>query len=160
MQNIHPLIVHFPIALLFTALLFDLLGWLLKKPELHSAAKWNLWLGTVGAAAAVGSGLWAASIVEHSEEVHQIMETHETLGLVVLGISIVLSGWRWVKEITFSQKPWFIFLALSVIMVATMSVGAYLGGRMVYEYGVGGKAVAVEGVGHEHGHSPHEHSHH
>ena len=91
---------------------------------------------------------------------HQIMETHETLGLVVLGISIVLSGWRWVKEITFSQKPWFIFLALLVIMLATMSVGAYLGGRMVYEYGVGGKAVAVEGVGHEHGHSPHEHSHH
>lgn len=162
MQNIHPLMVHFPIALFFTALLFDLLGWLLKKPGLNSAAKWNLWIGTAGAAVAVGTGLWAASMVEHGEEVHQIMGTHETLGIVVLSLSIVLSGWRWLNEITFSQKSLFIFISLLVIMLATMSVGAYLGGRMVYEYGVGGKAITTGATEHEHGNhlNKHEHSEH
>jgi uncharacterized membrane protein len=157
MQNIHPLIVHFPIALFFTAFLFDMLGWLLKKAELNKAAKWNLWVGTVGAAAAVGTGLWAESMVEHSGEVHQIIENHETLGFVVLGISILLSVWRGFKDVTFSQRSLFIFLSLVIIMLATISVGAYLGGRMVYEYGVGGKIITAGGKEQEHGSHLHDH---
>ena len=37
MQNIHPMFVHFPLALLSVGLLFDILGYLLKKQSLSSA---------------------------------------------------------------------------------------------------------------------------
>lgn len=56
MMNIHPLLVHFPIALLNAFVLMELLGLLLKKDEMRMAASWMLYLGTAGAAAAVTAG--------------------------------------------------------------------------------------------------------
>jgi len=149
MTNIHPLMVHFPIALLFSGLFLELLGWFFKSNELQQTAKWNLWLGMLGALAAVSSGLWAEAIVEHSEEVHGIMELHKILGLTVLGISIVLAGWRLIQGGTSFPKSFSLFVLTYIVMLGVMSVGAYLGGRMVYEYGVGGKMVTLQG-GHEH----------
>ena len=32
---LHPLLVHFPIALLYTTVLFEVLGYLLKKAEVR-----------------------------------------------------------------------------------------------------------------------------
>ena len=56
MQNIHPLIVHFPIALLFLAGVLELVHLFLKKPQLDLLARWFLYLGTIGAGAAALSG--------------------------------------------------------------------------------------------------------
>ena len=44
----------------------------------------------VGAIAAVAAGLVAAEMVPHGVQVHEIMETHERLGLTVAGIATVL----------------------------------------------------------------------
>ena len=88
MKNVHPLFVHFPIALLNAFFLMELLGVLLKKEGMRNAASWMLYLGTLGAAAAVIAGLQAASTASHNEVVHARMERHEGFGITVL----VLSG--------------------------------------------------------------------
>ena len=59
MESLHPLVVHFPIALLLSAVGLELLALLLKRPALHRISLWNLCLGTLGAAAAVLTGLRA-----------------------------------------------------------------------------------------------------
>ncbi len=136
MANIHPLLVHFPIAFLNGFLLLELLGLLLKKDALTDAAAWMLYLGTAGAAAAVGTGLWAATTVRHSEETHAIMERHEYLGITVLVLALLLTIWRIYVHGRFSFKARALHLFISFIMVATMTFGADLGGIMVYKYGV------------------------
>lgn len=51
--NIHPVFVHFPAAFLPGAFLLYGLGTILKKAELNAAGRACLYLGTVGAGAAV-----------------------------------------------------------------------------------------------------------
>ncbi len=150
MKNVHPLFVHFPIALLNAFFPMELLGFLLRKEGMRNAASWMLYLGTLGAAAAVIAGLQAASTASHNEVVHAIMERHEGFGITVLVLSGLLSAWRLIVRGRFPVKAQLAHLAVAFITVAIMTFGADLGGMMVYKYGVGGSAV-VQPEGHAHG---------
>lgn len=150
MANIHPLLVHFPIAFLNGFLLMEFLGVLLKKEEFRTAATWMLYLGTLGAVAAVLAGLQASAAVSHAEEVHEIMLRHRSLGITVLALGVFLSAWRLIVRGRFSFMAQLVHLAVAFVTVGVMTFGADLGGLMVYKYGVGGKAVE-QPAGHVHG---------
>ncbi|CAG1772101.1 hypothetical protein BAC2_02168 [uncultured bacterium] len=151
MPNIHPLIVHFPIALLTSFLLMELLSVVTGKESFRAAATWMLYLGTIGALAAVSAGLWAAATVEHSDEAHKVLLRHRDLGITVLALSVILSAWRIYSKGSFSRKRQVLHLAIAFIMVLIMALGADKGGLMVYKYGVGVKAArSVETEGHVH----------
>ena len=139
MQSVHPLIVHFPIALLLTAAALDAAALLFKRPGLHRVALWNLALGTLAAAAAVWSGLRAEDIAKHSFEIHEVMELHEKLGIATLSAGGLVTLWRLVRRD--ALRPWerACTLALLLALVGTLAYGAHLGGRLVYEFGVGGR---------------------
>lgn len=141
MPNIHPMVVHFPIALLSSFLALEILSQILKIESLKTGASWMLYIGTLGACAAVLAGFRAASIVEHEEVTHAIMETHEHLALAVLGLAIILSVWRILSRGKFKGVLWLVYLALAFLMVGVMSFTADYGGLMVYTHGVGVKAA-------------------
>ena len=178
MDNVHPLFVHYPIALFTTFLLAEFLGVVTKKENLRCAASFTLYLGNIAALVTVAAGYYAAATVEHSEEVHAIMENHEHFGVTVLIIATILSLWRLYVRRRFSPKAQFLHLALAFILCVIIALGADLGGLMVYKYGVGGQAVRIErarmsvdmeaheenssasGPGAEHNGQHHHHHHH
>ncbi len=154
MANIHPLFVHFPIALLNGFLLMELLGAIMDKKSLRAAATWMLYLGTLGAVATVITGLIAESSVGHGAGVHELMLSHKNHGLVVLAIALILSIWRIAVGGRFSAKSRAAHFILAVVMVGNMTIGADKGGMMVYKYGVSVQAVPQEeGGAHDHGSS-------
>lgn len=177
MDNIHPLFVHFPIAFFFAFFTFELLGTWLKKLQWRYLASWFLFLGTIAAVFTVLAGLFAAETVEHNEEVHDIMERHEHIGLWVLSIAVILSIWRikqWGRPAAEGSNA--VFIGLAGILCLLISLGADLGGLMVYGYGVSVKPQAVsanteapadtengdrhhhqDGHGHDHGGHHHHH---
>lgn len=155
LTNIHPLFVHFPIALLLTATAFYFLGTIFKKEDLLAAAKWELFLGTFAAMATVWTGLKAAETVAHDEIIHQIMMMHQYFGFAVLGISIVLSIWVLASKANIPAKGKPAFLLILLVLAAILTQGADLGGRMVFSKGVG---VGLKSVMHE-SHESSEHSH-
>ena len=138
MESIHPMVVHFPIALLLTALFVDGLALILKRPTLHRVALWNLSLGTLGAGVAVLTGLQAEDVAKHSFEIWQIMQLHKRLGITTLILGMMVTSWRWSKRDQLSQRARLLTVVGMLVMASTISLGAYLGGRMVYEFGVGG----------------------
>lgn len=148
LDNIHPLLVHFPITLLLLFFITDLVGSLFKKSEWQEYASRLLYLGTGFALLTVLAGLSAADSVPHHDNVHDIMERHETFGFWILGIASLLSVWRII------QKPYPLrpsnpfFLLLAGLLCIIISLGADLGGLMVYKYGVGVAAVTVESNNH------------
>lgn len=156
MESLHPIVVHFPIALLMTALFLDGAALVFKRPGLHRVALWNLGLGTLGAAVAVWTGLRAAEVAKHSFEIHQIVELHRKLGIATLVIGGLVVGWRLFKRDHLTAKARALALALMLAMAATLSLGAHLGGRLVYEFGVGGvygrNAGGIEVVNQDHHH--------
>ncbi len=153
MQNIHPLVVHFPIALLMSAAGLMLFGVLGRSERLLRAACLNLWLGTIAAAIAVRTGLAAEETAQHTFEIHQLLERHEALGLWVLWLSVGLALVSLVAPLMRSRRwQWVVFAGLVVTSVV-LSVGAHYGGRMVYEHGVGTALVTTGGTvipSHEH----------
>jgi uncharacterized membrane protein len=142
LQNIHPLVVHFPIAFLVGAALFYFLGWIFRNNTLTTAGFLLLILGTLSAGAAVGTGLYGEEGVMVSRSVREhLLELHEKVMLGTLGLSIVLSIWALVAR-PFPKKGRWIFLFLFLVLLGIMTVGADYGARMVYDYNAGGNACS------------------
>ncbi len=135
--NVHPLFVHFPIALLLTSTAFYFLGTIFKKADLVGAAKWELYFGTLASAVTVWTGLKAAETVAHGGDTHQIMMMHQYFGFAVLGISLVLSAWVFFSKENIPGKGKPVFLLALVVLAAVLTQGADLGGRMVFLHGTG-----------------------
>ena len=154
MQNFHPLFVHFPIALLIAAWLLTVLGIMLCREGLHRAATWNLVLGAIGAAIAAWTGVEGSETVKpHNFEIHELMELHERLGLIVAWGAGALVAWRALRRRAWPARraEQVGQTALLTIIIGCLAYGAYLGGRMVYEYGVGTNLGAQSSVEIEHG---------
>jgi uncharacterized membrane protein len=99
-------------------------------------------LGTLSAGAAVGTGLYGEEGVMVSRSVREhLLEAHEKIMLVTLGLSIVLSAWAFFAR-PFPKKGRFLFLLLFLVLLGIMTVGADYGARMVYDYNAGGNACS------------------
>jgi uncharacterized membrane protein len=160
MDNIHPMLVHFPIAFLSTFFVLDVLGTLVNKAQWRNVASWLLYLGTVAAVFTVTAGFIAANTVMHGVEVHAIIERHEHFGVSVLSLAALLSVWRLKCGGVIKGGANSFFLILSALLCGLMLLGADLGGLMVYKYGVAVKAAQFPAVDvPEHVHV-HEHADH
>ena len=160
MDNIHPLLVHFPIAFLSVFFILDVIGTLTKKPQWRAVAGWFLYVGSIAAVFTVIAGFMAANSVVHGGNVHEIMESHEHFGLSVLSLAIALSAWRIKSGGLIRGAANTLFLLLAAMLCVLMVLGADLGGLMVYQYGVAVKAVSVIDGGHDHGDEHTDEHHH
>ncbi|MEA4936129.1 hypothetical protein SDC9_110692 [bioreactor metagenome] len=133
-SHLHPMLVHFPIALVAIGFLADLASIFIKKELCFSKMSFYLLItGTLGAMAAVFTGVFFTS--EMSGEAGNIMEKHELIAFVTLSLLVITSVFR----IVLLSKPenknlkWlsFIFYALATIAV---SLTGFLGGTLVYGY--------------------------
>jgi len=154
MENPHPVFVHFPLVLLPVSLLFLVLARLRKRPDFERVAVWLLWLGTLGALAAAGTGMLAEEEVQVPEAAHEVLELHEVLGKVAAGFALLLSlaaafGRRWLGE-----RLGAVLLVGLLLLTGLLAVGADRGALLVYQYGVSVQKAAPAGgaeVEREHG---------
>jgi uncharacterized membrane protein len=147
MESVHPMVVHFPIALLLTAVMLDAAALVGKRTALHRIALWNFCLGTLMAGLAVWSGLRAAEVAKHTFEIHQIMELHRKLGIATLILGGITTGWRLWKRDRLGTLPRALTVLVALVMTGTLVYGAHLGGRLVYEFGVGGSFGGAQASG-------------
>jgi len=156
LTNIHPIFVHFPIALLLFSFAMFAMGIVLNKEQLLVTSKWSLYLGTLAAAITVWTGLQAEATVGHGSGSHEIMITHKYMGFMILGLSVLLSVWSLLSK-SLIPKAKIGFLSLFAIMSLLIAQSADLGGRMVFLHGVGvgQKSMSSEESGHDHGSQEH-----
>jgi uncharacterized membrane protein len=140
LQNIHPLVVHFPIALLCAAALMYWLGCLARRESWQWSGLWTLVLGVLGAAVAVATGLYAAPGVMLAPSVKTVLLAyHQRIMIAVLILSAALALWA-IAARPMPARGRGAFLAMLVLLVALVAKGADYGGRMVYDYNAGGYA--------------------
>lgn len=147
---LHPMIIHFPVALLLIAPLFILLGALLRpgqgRPYLIAAMALLL-AGTAATFVAVETGEAAAELAERTPGTEQVLQTHESLAERTRAVFTVLSVIflallvvpRWIDQpenrLTTTILP-LAFLVLYSAGVLLLLNTAHNGGRLVHEYGV------------------------
>jgi uncharacterized membrane protein len=144
--NVHPLVVHFPIALLFAAVLVDAAALVVQRrfPGVRYAAVGLYALGAVaavvtfltGRAAADGLDLPTTAIAavgEHADWALWTVWAFGFYGLVRLGTAFWEKGGRLVVHL-----PLFLLGAAGLVLVQQT---AERGARLVYDLGVGVRAV-------------------
>lgn len=142
-MNIHPLIVHFPIALLLTSVLADLLALLRPGTVFKDVALFLLILGVIGAIAAGVSGERAAEAVAHLPDLREAVEQHEDLatGTIWLFVALLLSRLYMVIKGRFVSIFRAAYFIVSLVAGGLLMATAYSGGSLVYERGAGVKPV-------------------
>ena len=154
--RLHAALNDLPAALLATAVVFDLLAALTRRPSLRQAGFATMIAGTLGAGVAVLSGLQAEDHIAHGEAVHRLMETHETLALTTSGIFAVLVLWRILRERRMSAGERTLSLVVSLAGAGVLVATGVYGGKMVFEHAAGIPTEAMEQELHERA----EHHHH
>lgn len=140
LQNLHPLVIHFPVAFLTGAALLYVLAWLTGRESWAWTALWLLGLGTLSAAAAVATGLYAEPGVMIARSVRAaLLVPHKRYMLATSCLSIVLTIWAAAGR-PFPTKGRIAFVVLLLLLLAVMTKGADYGARMVYGYNAGGDA--------------------
>ena len=151
--NIHPMLVHFPIALLSLFVIVDTLGALLGKSHWRKLATSLVGLGAISSVPTLLAGLYAAHTTPHGALVHQIMEHHEHAGMAVVGLSSTLALWRRFAGIPRDSMGKAFSGLLTLLLTVALVLGADLGAAMVYGHGVAVKTtpMSTEQTSHLHG---------
>ncbi len=147
--GMHPLLVHFPIALLFTLPIFLVLTLVLGRRHRVWAfsALILLFLGTVGVFVAGASGEAAGKLAERSPEINAVLERHEHLAEaaqgVFSGLTLAFAALVFTPIALKRELPrWGHGSAHAVFLLIVLgSLGflvqiAHQGGRLVHQYGV------------------------
>ena len=147
--NLHPMIVHFPLALLFVAVAADVLSFALRRWSWLRPASVALYvLGGASAIVTYFTGTWAAESVRISAEVEPLLGEHANLGwwtMWFFGLyALVRLGAQW--HAPTRDRP-----AVQGALCVVALLGLYLpweagehGAQMVYQYGVGVQAAQSE----------------
>lgn len=142
----HPLVVHFPLALVLVATPLLLAARLLRSEAIASTAAivgtWNLCLGAVAALFALATGLGAVLDLDVDAATRQAISLHMKWAMFSTLVLVLLAVWRGAGTASGSRPSW-VFIIVLVAASAALVVTGYRGGENVYEFGVGVKRIAV-----------------
>jgi uncharacterized membrane protein len=133
---VHPMLISFPLALWATSFVVDVLFYFLRHPTLLIIAKFMIAAGCLGAIAAAIPGIidWLAI---KNGGVKRVANWHARLNiaaLVVFAISLFLRIGSYSELV--GRRLTIPFL-LSLVGVILISISGWLGGELVFRYGIG-----------------------
>lgn len=133
-RPLHPALVHFPLALYPTSLLFDWLSHLVDNGNPYVKGAFALILvGLVVSVAAVITGFADFLLIEGASRAWKLAVTHMTFQLVTGGLFLANAILR-VRDLDVTASaigP----IVLSVVGVVTLAIGGFLGSELVYRNG-------------------------
>lgn len=172
-SELHPIVVHFPIALLITSVALDVIALFVRRWHLVYGATWLLGFGVVGALAAGLTGSISARSAR-TANVGSLLSLHQTLGFatgfVFAALFVVRIIWLAPRILAALQSRqlalagierqlrgllpglWServspllvgVYLTGSLVGVTLLALTGYLGGALVYDHGVGTPTGAV-----------------
>ena len=136
MDTIHPIVVHFVIAMAVISVIFDLIGVLTRRTNLFEVSFWNLLFATAAIFVAIIFGQVEAGLAEPYGRASEILNLHSTLGWSLAGVLSLLSGWRYVIRSKDPQSLPLAFLAAGGVLALLVVVQVTLGNQLIWVYGL------------------------
>ncbi len=131
---IHPMLVHFPVATLFLATLGDIAS-LFMDEQVSRVAGVLLVIGTITTLLAMVAGLMELGKIDQQSPAMKVANQHMMLMMASWSFYAVSLFLR--LDGTHLGQPGMVAVAMSVAGLIVLCIGGWLGGKLVYEYGVG-----------------------
>ena len=132
LQEMHPALVHLPIALLPLAVGADVIGSMTDNESLLSFGQKAIGVAAVGGVASAVTGLIAGEEVNVEGASEDMLITHRNLNFIATLVASGMALWRFNHK-----KPNAAYLGVGAVGVGVLAYTAYLGGKLVYNVGVG-----------------------
>jgi uncharacterized membrane protein len=132
LQEMHPALVHLPIALLPLAVGADVVGSLTGNESVLSFGRKAICIAAAGAVASAATGLIAGEEVNVAGVSQDMLITHRNLNFIATVVAAGMALWRVNR-----RKPNAAYLGVGAAGVGVLAYTAYLGGKLVYDVGVG-----------------------
>ncbi len=134
MNHLHPMLVHFPIALALVAFAFNLAGYAIKKEWLKSSSTALTVLAALGAVAAILSGLFftkpVAGLAATMKDTHVIYASATTVLLVIAAIIGLYNG---LGKQPAGRKATYLYTFVLLLAAIGISMTGMIGGSIVYD---------------------------
>jgi len=159
--NLHPIFVHYTIALLCISSTLFIVAFFLRESTLKKnclvVARWNLWIGSVITIGTVLSGWQAYNTVAHDTPSHAAMTDHRNWALPTAFFYIILSLWCFKDRKKNNVNT--IFVVFIFFASIPLMITGFKGGEAVYRYGLGVMSLpkAENGNAEPGGHGSHSH---
>ena len=129
---IHPMLVVFPLGLLSTSVIFDVIGLIGDSQRFHLVAFYMLTAGIIGGMIAAIFGLIDWMAIASGTTAKRIGIVHGLANVVMLSVFIIGGFLR--GEI---DNPAMMAVAVNVAALGIGLFSGWLGGDLVYRYGIG-----------------------
>ena len=144
--QLHPVADHFSVALLFVAVLIDLVASMSPtRIWLRYTALTLMVLGALAAGASFLTGDMEADRIWNAlgQPARDVLKRHAQLGTYLAITFGVLAVWRiLIQGFGFMAGSRAIYLIVAILAIATLGYSAHLGGVLVYDYGAGTALMA------------------
>ena len=135
-DTLHPIIVHFVIAMIAFAFVCDLIGYLTGKTSLFEVGWLNLFVATIAIFVAIIFGQFEAGLAQPYNLVKSVLNYHTLIGWSLSGIIAAITAWRYVLRSRNPQKLPIHYLAAGLLLTIIVGFQVYLGDQLVWVYGL------------------------
>ncbi len=133
---IHPIVVHFVIAMALIAVVFDFIGSISNKPNLYEVSFLNLIVATISIFIAIIFGQVEAGLANPYGYSRDILNYHSSIGWSLAAILSLITGWRYVDRQNNPKKLSNVFLIIDIFLAILVVLQVYLGDKLVWIYGL------------------------
>ena len=135
-DTIHPIVVHFVIAMVLFAFLCDLIGYLSGNSRLFEVSWWNMFFATISIFVAIIFGQIEAGLAQAYDAVEPVLNLHTLIGWSLSGIIAAITAWRYVIRLRDSKTIPIFYLGVGLLLTILVFFQVYLGDKLVWVYGL------------------------
>jgi uncharacterized membrane protein len=135
-DTIHPIVVHFVIAMVVFAFFCDLVGYFTRNSRLFEVSWWNLFIATISIFVAIIFGQFEAGLAKPYEVAKSVLNLHTLIGWSLSGIIAAITAWRYVIRAQNPNRISIYYLAVGLLVTVIVGVQVYLGDELVWVYGL------------------------
>jgi uncharacterized membrane protein len=135
-DTMHPIVVHFVIAMVLFAFFCDVVGYFTRNPRLFEVSWWNMCIATVAIFVAIIFGQFEAGLAQPYDVAKSALNVHTLIGWSLSGIIAAITAWRFVIRTRNPQKISIYYLGAGLILTVIVGVQVYLGDQLVWVYGL------------------------
>lgn len=145
-MDLHPLIAHFPIALLLVGVACDAIGIAMRRAFFLHTGYLLFSLGALSAIPVALTGEQAGELAQHIDRIAADLDEHDTFGTAatLLAVALALVRTQFTLKKRFIGMIRYVYLAFALVTAGLIAAAGYTGGHLVYRYGAGTEPVTSQ----------------